>query len=424
MTTPSRHDRAVTSFDAKSRKILTNGGTVVGGNGATYKYDPLTGLATVVRWPGGAVAKPAAPATSPVAAAPAAPAAGPRPRPDMPGPWRRVGDRPVTDASGSAPRRPGGGAGQTGPGGGVTDGPVTSPARPGETPAERAARERREADDKARQNDARARIGSVLAEYGLESLADFVWQQILAGKSDAEVLQDLRNTPQFKQRFPAIEERQKKGLNAISPGEYVAYERQARQLMRAAGLPEGFYDSNDDFTRYIAGDMSLAELQDRIVLGRKAMYEVDPQVRATLSRDYGISEGDLTAWFLDDKVAQPLLEKRFLAGTIGASASRSGFGITSREENEGLAEIGVTADQAQEGFSTLAGLRELTSGLPGQREEDISREDQIGAAFRGDARSRTKIENRRSQRQATFRGGGGFASDRDGVSGLGQAEAA
>lgn len=412
MTTPNRHDRAVKSFDVKSRRTLTNGGTVVGGNGATYEYDPLTELATVVKWPGGATAKPAGKPS----AAPAAPA-GPRPRPEMPGPWRRVGDRPVSD---TAAPRPDGGAGQTGPGGGVSD----SPAQPGETPADRAARERREADDKARQNDARARIGSVLAEYGLESLADFVWQQILGGKSDAEVLQDLRNTPQFQQRFPAIEERRKKGMNAISPGEYVAYERQARQLMRAAGLPEGFYDSNDDFTRYISGDMSLSELQDRIILGRKATYEVDPQVRATLSRDYGISEGDLTAWFLDDKVAQPLLEKRFLAGTIGAAASRSGFGVTSREENEGLAGIGVTADQAQEGFSSLAGLRELTSGLPGQREDNISRDEQLGAAFRGDAKSRAKIENRRSQRQATFRGGGGFASDRDGTSGLGQAEAA
>jgi hypothetical protein len=317
-----------------------------------------------------------------------------------------------------APKPGAGGRRRPGPSGAVDRAKRRAGEQPGRSPEE----QQRENDDAARQRDARARIGSVLAEYGLESMADWVWQQILDGKSDTEVLQDLRNTPEFKKRFPAIEERRAKGLNAISPGEYVAYERQARQLFRAAGLPGGFYDSNDDFTRYIAGDMSLAELNDRIGLARRASFEVDPEVRATLSRDYGISDGDLTAWFLDDKVAQPLLEKRFAAGEIGAAAVRSGFGRTSRGENESLAGLGINPEQAQEGFGTLAGLRELTVGLPGQREAAISRDEQIGAAFRSDAKARAKIETRRSQRQATFRGGGGFASDRDGMSGLGQAE--
>jgi hypothetical protein len=413
-------DRAISTFDAKSRQILTNGGTVRGGNGILYKYDPLTGMAV------NANARRAAPApVAPVAAAPAPTrSVGPggvvdnprrTPQPATPGPRRSIGPGGVVDhPKRNLPDNP------------ARPFPVTVPETPSEPEAagKTDAELQREKDDAARQADARARIGSVLAEYGLEGMADWVWQQILAGKSDAEVLQDLRNTPEFKQRFPAIEQRKQKGLNAISPGEYVAYERQAYQLMRAAGLPEGFYDSRDDFTRYIAGDMSLSELQSRITLGRKAMFEVDAGTRQTLQRDYGIDEGDLVAWFLDDKVAQPLLEKRFVAGQIGAAAGRAGFGVTSRDENEGLADLGLTAGQAQEGFSTLAGLREITTGLPGQRERDISRDEQLGAAFRGNAQAREAIENRRSQRQATFRGGGGFASDRDGVSGLGQAKAA
>ena len=387
--------RAWNTFDDKSKQTMLAGGTVTGGDGRQFVW--LNGHATTV---GSATYK-----------------------------------------AGMAQREANRTGGELTPGQKTKRGPMTPAERaeaiidrpkvPGRQPDPAEAvkddsltpeEQRRAEDDAARQRDARARIGSVLAEYGLESMADWVWQQIVAGKSDAEVLQDLRNTPEFKQRFPAIEERRKKGLNAISPGEYVTYERQARQLMRAAGLPEGFYDSNDDFTRYIAGDMSLAELNDRIGLARRAQFEVDAQTRQTLQRDYGIGEGELTAWFLDDKVAQPLLEKRFTAGQLGAAASRSGFGITTREENEGLAEIGVTAGEAQEGFGTLAGMRELTRGLPGQREEDISREDQLGAVFRSDANARSKIENRRSKRQATFRGGGGFASDRDGVSGLGQVE--
>ncbi len=273
-------------------------------------------------------------------------------------------------------------------------------------------------DSAARNSDARARIQSVLREYGLESLGDFVWEQILAGKSDAEVLQDLRNTPEFKKRFPAIEARTKAGLAPLSPGEYVAYERQARQLMRAAGLPEGFYDGNDDFTKFLTGDVSIAELNDRIQLGRQAAYEAPAEVRATLLRDYGISEGNLTAFFLDPDMAQPLIEKQYRAAQIGGASTRTGFGLTSRMENERLADLGVTADQAQQGFSALSEQRELFTALPGQREETVSREEQLGAAFEGNANAARRIQKKARTRAAVFSGGGSYASSNDGVGGL------
>lgn len=42
------HSRSVTSFPLWARKILTNGGTVKGGNGLTYRYDPYTSMAVPV----------------------------------------------------------------------------------------------------------------------------------------------------------------------------------------------------------------------------------------------------------------------------------------------------------------------------------------------------------------------------------------
>lgn len=41
--------RTMSSFDAKSRQVLSNGGTIVGGNGYTYKYDPNTGQTVRVK---------------------------------------------------------------------------------------------------------------------------------------------------------------------------------------------------------------------------------------------------------------------------------------------------------------------------------------------------------------------------------------
>lgn len=276
------------------------------------------------------------------------------------------------------------------------------------------------AADAARNNDARARITSVLGEYGLESLGDFVWQQILDGKSDTEVLQDIRNTQQFKDRFPAIAERTAKGLAPISPGEYVAYERQARQIMRASGLPEGFYDSSSDFTKFLSGDVSISELNDRIQLQRQAVYEAPAEVRQMLMRDYGMTEGEMTAYFLDPDVSEPLLQKRYRASQIGGAASRTGFGSTSRTENERLADLGLTAGQAAEGFGALSDQRELFGSLPGQQgQQDISRDEQLGAAFEGNSNARRRIEKKRRERTAANEGGGQFASSGDGVVGLG-----
>lgn len=42
------HSRTVSSFPLSARNILTNGGTVKGGNGLTYRYDPFTSMAVPV----------------------------------------------------------------------------------------------------------------------------------------------------------------------------------------------------------------------------------------------------------------------------------------------------------------------------------------------------------------------------------------
>lgn len=394
--------RAWSSFDPKSQQIMLSGGTVTGGDGRQFVW--LNGHATVVgsQTYNTLMARRAAnrQAGAVSTAAPALPGGTDSPfkRPGAPG--------TTIPSGGSNPNLP-----YTSPMSGEVVGGPTSPIDTSD--------EGIDAADKARQNDARARILSVLAEYGLESLADFVWQQILAGKSDAEVLQDIRNTPEFKKRFPAIEERTKKGLAPISPGEYVAYERQARQLMRAAGLPESFYDTQDDFDRFLSNDVSITELNDRIQLGRQAAYDAPSEVRAALMRDYGVSEGGLTAFFLDPDKAQPLLEKQWKAAQIGGAAERTGFGRTSREQNERLALLGVTAGQAQEGFGVLGESRELFGALDAG-EDTIDTDAQLGAAFAGDSNARRRIEERRRRRQATFEGGGGYAAGQGGISGLGR----
>lgn len=274
--------------------------------------------------------------------------------------------------------------------------------------------------DRTRNSDAKSRIMSVLGEYGLESLSDWVWDQILEGRSDAEIMQDVRGTPEFKTRFPAIEQRTKAGLPALTPGEYVAYERQARQIMRAAGLPEQFYDTAEDFTTFLTNDMSISELNDRVQLARQAVYDAPQEVRDALMRDYGMTEGGMAAVFLDEERAVPLLEKQYRASQIAGAGTRTGF-ATSRAQNERLADLGITADQAQQGFGLLGESRELFQSLD-RGEDVIDADTQLGAVFENNSAARRRVEQRRRKRLATFEGGGSFASAQGGVVGLGNAE--
>lgn len=269
------------------------------------------------------------------------------------------------------------------------------------------------------QRDAFARLNSVLSQYGLGSLTPQVQRWLVEGRSEAEIPQLLRDTTEFKQRFPAIVQREQRGMSPISPEEYVRYEQGVHQMMRQAGLPQGFYDSPDDFTAFIAGDVSLAELGERVTLAANAAFRMPAEERAALEA-WGVGPGELTAFWLDPDRAQPLLERRYAAAQLAGTSQRTGYGQLGLEQAERLAIQGVTAQQAEQGFSTLADSQELFGAL-NRGEDTIGRDDQLDAAFSGNSAARRRVERRRRQRQGEFQAGGSFASTQEGLVGLGDA---
>lgn len=271
------------------------------------------------------------------------------------------------------------------------------------------------------QRDAYAIIVDVLGQYGLGSLSQWAIEQLQGGLSANEVIIALRDRPEFRQRFRAIFERQEAGLTPMSPQEVVAYERQAAERMRLAGLPEGFYDQSDDFVRFLGNDVSIVELQGRIDLARTAAFEAPAEVKDELQRMYGVGDGDLTAFFLDEKRALPLLQQRYVAAQTSGVATRSGFGQLDRAEAERLAALGVSEQEAEQGFGALVRGKELFGALPGSREDTISRQEQLGAVFGSDERAAQRVEQRARKRVGSFQGGGSFATDKEGFAGFGTA---
>jgi hypothetical protein len=139
----------------------------------------------------------------------------------------------------------------------------------------------------------------------------------------------------------------------LSPAEYIATERSYRQIMSAAGLPKGFYDSQDDFTKFIAADVSPTEVKQRVDLAAEAITNADPFYRQSLQQQYGLSTGDMIAHVLDPNAALPILQKQAQAVQFGAEAQRQGLAV-----NNATAMLygasNISQAEAAKGFKTIA----------------------------------------------------------------------
>ena len=199
--------------------------------------------------------------------------------------------------------------------------------------------------------DAFMAINSLFGNYGLESLAGKIFEFVKNGYSADTISILLQDTDEYKKRFAANEARRKAGISVLSPAEYLAVENSYRQIFRQSGLPEGFYDSNDDFTKFISGDMSPTELQSRVELATQATALANPQYKAAL-KQMGLSDGELTAYFLDQKKALPFIQKTAATAAIGAEALQRGFAFD-QQYAENLATQGVSAEQASQGYAQI-----------------------------------------------------------------------
>lgn len=272
------------------------------------------------------------------------------------------------------------------------------------------------------QETARNYLQGVLDQYGLGSLTPWAYDLLVQGYSIDYILAELRKRPEFRERFPAIFERQARGKAPISPAEYIELERSYDALMRATGL-RGFFSRQELYTKWIVGDVSPTEAKARADAAYRAAVSEPIEVRQELARLFGQGAGAVAvAYYLDPKNALPVILRRLQAGEIAGAAIRSTYSLLTKAEVMRLTELGVDEQGAEEGFGALARSRELFGGLPGEAGADeITREEQLAAAFEGNTEQQSAIERQASRRKAVFAGGGGYRVSRTGVTGLGDA---
>jgi hypothetical protein len=267
-------------------------------------------------------------------------------------------------------------------------------------------------EDQRRQNATQV-MKSLLEQYNMNSLYSTVVQFIKDGYDPEAIMVLIRTTPEYKQRFPAMEALAAKG-RAISESEYVSYEQTAAGLERRYGMPEGMLMSN--ITKLLTNEVSASELNDRVMLASAASIQAPQEIKDQFQQYYGIDAGGMTAYFLDPEKATPLLEKQYAASLIGAEATRQGIGLDvfGAENLEGL---GITQERAREGFGTVAGAMSLTSG----RGDVVTQQDLIKGTLAGDQKAQQDIERAALGRLGQFQGGGEFLQTREGTVGLGKA---
>ena len=269
--------------------------------------------------------------------------------------------------------------------------------------------------------DAWSYLSSLLGSYGLSGLDSFAQDAIVKGFSSNEIVQRIRTTDQYKERFQAIEQRKAAGLPAISEAEVINYEKEATRLMRAAGLTSGFWDSPDDFVNLQVKDVSLSELQARINEGYVAATQMPSDVQQQWAA-LGYTTGDLAAYMLDPDRTEAALMKQVGAVQQAAEAQRAGFGQLTKAQAEQLQALGISAPQAQQGFQNLYNQRELMNALPGEAGvEDIDKEQQLQATFQNNVKVQQQLQRTAAARAATFQNGTSFSNNKEGYAGVGVA---
>ena len=259
-----------------------------------------------------------------------------------------------------------------------------------------------------------------LSDNGLSSLVEPLKNIFESGITDGASLSlALAQTPEYKTRFSANADRVKAGLSALSPAQYVAMEDAYQRVMRNYGLPASYYTPDSTgkqsgFDKLLANDISAAELEDRVVSAQNRVLNAAPEVQQALKQFYpGITNGDILAYTLDPTNAIADIKRKIAAAEIGGAALGQGMGTSEARAKE-LANYGITAQQAQQGYANIAQIAPRGSQLAqfyGQSPYDQTAAEQEIFNLSGSAEAAQKRKKLTQLEEASFSGKSGTASN-------------
>jgi len=276
------------------------------------------------------------------------------------------------------------------------------------------------ADANRRRSNAFNDMQAVLRGYGIDldgSFTQSLREMIYADKSDDAIMLELRETQAYNRRFTGMADLIERG-QFMSEAEYIVQERSYRNLMAQYDLPTGFYDSYDDFGRFIANGVSVKELDDRIITAQTILDEDAPaEYKQALQSLYGVNDGDMLAYVLDGDKAQDAIQRRLRTASFAGAAAQGGFdSLNESQASAYAASLGAEFDNMTQQERIELERRTQTAGVIADRDQFLAsiegddsfqREDLLDVEFLGDVDKGLASQRRAERERGRFTGRSG-----------------
>ncbi len=269
------------------------------------------------------------------------------------------------------------------------------------------------AEKQAAKQKASDKLTALFKSYGLDTLAPFINEQIMADVSEDMLMLKLYDRTEYKAKFPGMAKLRTKG-RTITESEYLDIEKQMVQTARFFDLPSGFYDSPDDFGTLIGNEVSAKEYQDRLQVGQDLARSLNPGVKKALLDLYEVGEGGITAYVLDSDKALSVIQKQAKASQFVGLAKASGFGLTGMTAAGAEAIAGsepyakLSEQQLQQQLGQAGELRRTQSRLAGIEGQKYNEQEALNAVIVGSPEALLASQQRAARETARFSGRSGL----------------
>ncbi len=276
-----------------------------------------------------------------------------------------------------------------------------------------------------RQDNLIATMRSMMAQNGMSELLAGMEKYVRKGYSGDDLWVMVSNDPAYNaaynQRFAANARRASAGLPQLLPATYIELEQGYRTAMMNRGMPNGLFDSQDDFTDLIAKDISVKEVENRLDLALDYInFSGNDGVRAELREIYGMTDSEMAAYVIDPGRTADYLEresdKRFRQASVGGAAENTGVSLADDLRNEIASLYGASTWQStfsdtQQKFTSVAQQSPLYKRLGLLSAEETSDDDLVKEQFNtvGAASAAAKKSKLASQERARFGGSSGIS---------------
>jgi hypothetical protein len=271
----------------------------------------------------------------------------------------------------------------------------------------------------SQQVDSIAAITALLSSYGIGDLAGPITNAVTKGYTTSTIeliMQDPNSTDPlavaFQTRFPANKQRLAAGKPVLSASEYLRAERSYTEVLKSYGVANVATPAK--LSQFIANDISATEVADRVGLAINRVQNADADTKKALAEYYPmLNQSDIVGALLDPADALPALKRKIQIAEIGGAALAQGIKTQQGKTDikmgaAALADLGVTREQARQGFQTVAEVTPrgefLSQISPGEDYTQLQAEQE---AFQGLASAKRARLSLTEQERARFGGSSG-----------------